>query len=97
MLHLNQQDLAIVKKIIQETLSEFEVFFFGSRVTGTNKTYSDLDIVIKSDKKINFKTMESIKDIFSLSDISIKVDILDWHSISDDFQKIILNNPTTTL
>jgi len=86
MIDLDHDSLKIVKKIIKQHLPNAEVKAFGSRVKGTAKAFSDLDLVIFSDKKIAIDKMNEIKFAFSDSNLPILVDIIDWNAISAEFQ-----------
>ena len=66
-----------------------EVRVFGSRYKWTAKDYSDLDLVIIGNKKLDKKVIYDIKEAFSESDLPIRVDVLDWYTISDEFKQII--------
>lgn len=63
---------------------------FGSRVGGTPKDYSDLDLALVGDAKLESAVLENLREAFEESDIPFRVDILDWHAISKEFQKVIL-------
>ncbi|MBN2689304.1 MAG: nucleotidyltransferase domain-containing protein [Gammaproteobacteria bacterium] len=89
MLDLDQSELDIVKNILAKHIPQYEVHAFGSRVTNNAKQFSDLDLVIITDKKLPWQKLEAIRDDFSASDLSIMVDIHDWQAISREFRKII--------
>lgn len=80
----------IVKDIISKYLPGVEIWVFGSRVTGNAKKFSDLDLVVITSKPIPLKLMTSINDAFSESELPIKVDLVDWSTISESFKTIIL-------
>lgn len=77
--------IAILKKFVPDC----EVRAFGSRVQGTHKKYSDLDLALISDKSIPIRTMALLKEAFSESDLPFKVDLVDWAMISEEFRKVI--------
>lgn len=89
MIDLNPEHLQIIKKILAEHVSKHEIWAFGSRVTGTAKKFSDLDLVVITDKPLPVLTMALLKESFSESDLPFKVDILDWSTISDNFKQLI--------
>ena len=72
--------VSIFKKYLSDSA---EIFLFGSRVNGTADNRSDLDVLIKGGKTIDLKTIALIRDEFESSDLEFKVDLLDFHSISD--------------
>ena len=86
---LSPQSVDIVKKILQEWVPGCEVRVFGSRVNGTAKKYSDLDLVIVDKEKIPTRKMNALREAFEDSDLPIRVDVLDWHAISADFRAVI--------
>jgi len=89
---LNPQDWCEVKRILGQYAAEYTVWVFGSRVTGTAKNYSDLDIVIVSDQHLTIEFMAMINDAFDESDLTIRVDVVDWAATSSSFRDIILKN-----
>lgn len=89
MIEILNKDLQIVNGILKEYLPGHEVRAFGSRVNGTSKSYSDLDLVVISNQKIDLKVMFRVEEAFEESELPFRVDLLDWNSISESFQKII--------
>lgn len=86
--------LGKVKNIIAKHLSGHKVFAFGSRVNGSAKKHSNLDLVIMSTEPIDEKIMAMLREEFEESTIPIKVDIVDWSAISEDFQSAIKGHLT---
>ena len=86
------QDLQTVQKILQENIPEFAVWAFGSRLSGNARKYSDLDIVILCDKSIETLRMADLREAFSESDLPMKVDIIEWSSLDEEFRSIIREN-----
>lgn len=89
MINLEPQYLDIVKCILAEHVPECEVRVFGSRVTGNATKYSDLDIALFCDTKLDWRKLETLRDKFSESDLPISIDVLDGNAISDSFKAII--------
>jgi predicted nucleotidyltransferase len=89
MIDLDAEQLEVVKRLLEEHVPDVEVRVFGSRVNSRSAPYSDLDLVLVGDSKIDIQTLESLKDAFSESDLSIQVDVIDWHAISPNFRKSI--------
>ena len=86
---INPYHLEIVNKILLEHVPNCEVRAFGSRATWTAKDYSDLDLAIVGDGPLQWRTLGELRDAFEESYLPIRVDVLDWHDISDNFRKII--------
>lgn len=79
----------IVKSILQKHVPHYTVWVFGSRAKFTAKPYSDLDLAIVSDKPLSLDTLAALTTAFSESDLPWKVDVLDWASTHEEFQKLI--------
>lgn len=89
MIDLDEKWLTEVLRILESRAPDCEVRAFGSRVTGVARRFSDLDLAVKGDEKLDWRRIESLKDAFSESDIPIIVDILDWWAIGEDFRAIV--------
>jgi hypothetical protein len=92
MLDIKKQDLEIIETILNQHFPDYNIWAFGSRVSGKAKKYSDIDLLLIGSKKISFNDIEKAKEDFMESDISIRVDLLDWNSIDENFRKIIQKN-----
>ena len=68
-----------------------QVYAFGSRIKGTARKNSDLDLVIKSEEPLKLEEFYDIKDAFSESDIPYRVDLSDWSLLSANFKKAVEN------
>lgn len=85
---------AVVKKEVLRHLKSLcpdaQILAFGSRVSGKSKKYSDLEICLKTrGNRIPFQTLEALDARFAESNIPLKIDIIDYHSVDEGFQKII--------
>ncbi len=82
-------ELAIVQDILHKHVPEFEVRAFGSRVKGTARRYSDLDLAIITATPLPFDLIGRLREDFSESDLPFRVDVLDWATTSDPFRRIV--------
>ncbi len=75
--------------IIWDILSHYPYSFlaFGSRVKGSHRTYSDLDLCYQAD--IPDAIIASLMDDFEQSDLPFKVDMVAWKRCSAEFQQMI--------
>lgn len=89
MIEITEEQHKIVLDILNRYLPNDEVRAFGSRYKGNVKKYSDLDLVIVGTCKIEIKLLFKIKETFEESTLPFRVDVLDWHRISSEFQQII--------
>ena len=81
-----------IKEVIYTQLPNCEIRVFGSRSKGTAKPYSDIDIALFTAEAIDEKIMGKIETAFENSDIPIRVEVLDWHRVTDSFRRIITEN-----
>ncbi|MYC31561.1 MAG: hypothetical protein F4X64_00090 [Chloroflexi bacterium] len=89
MIDLNPNHLATVERILDGHVPECEVRAFGSRATWTAKDYSDLDLAIVGSGPLDRRTLGRLKEAFEDSELPIRVDVLDWHSISESFREVV--------
>ena len=77
------------KKIIKDILSKYPYSFyaFGSRVKGSNKKLSDLDLCFFENIPWNIRS--HIDEDFEESDLPFTVDVVDWNMCDDSFKQII--------
>ncbi|MFA9488848.1 MULTISPECIES: nucleotidyltransferase family protein [unclassified Mannheimia] len=88
-LDITDKELEIVKSILNEFIPNYPVWAFGSRVKGTARQYSNLDLAIITETPLSFLERDNLKEAFSESDLVWKVDIVDWATTSEEFRKII--------
>ena len=92
MIDLSPEHLEIVKRLLKSRAGGREVWVYGSRVKGNARKYSDLDLVIKGNQRIQQNVLLGLKEAFEESDLPFCVDVLDWNRISDEFKKRIGEN-----
>ena len=90
MIDLAPHHLEKVRTILREHVPQCEVRAFGSRVNGRAKDYSDLDLAIIGSARLDGDALRHLKEAFEESDLPFRVDVLDWHATSPEFQKVIL-------
>ncbi len=90
MIDLNPKHFETVQHILAKHVPGCEIRAFGSRVKWTAEDYSDLDIVVISNQKSNMSQIRQLTEAFEESNLPIRVDVLDWHTISEEFKKIIV-------
>ncbi len=88
-LALDAHNWNIVRSILQSQLPHAEVWAFGSRARGTPKPYSDLDLALITAQPLSLSKMAQLHDAFDTSDLTIKVDLVDWASTVESFRDII--------
>lgn len=91
-LDIRPDHLKIVEEILEKHVPDREVWAFGSRVNGTAKETSDLDLAVIGENPLEFQTLGALRDAFSESNIPYKVDVVDWAKIEKTFRGIIQKN-----
>ena len=89
MLELSGEHLKDLKCVLKKHVPKCTIRLFGSRVNGNAKPYSDLDIAIISNDKLDLQILGDLKEELEESNIPFRIDIIDWHRISKSFQEII--------
>lgn len=89
MIELEESQLACIKGILAREAPKCEVRAFGSRVNGTARQFSDLDLVLVCREKLYWRRLEALRNAFSESDLPFMIDVLDWQAISESFRERI--------
>lgn len=88
-LQITEQQWQQLIAILQRHLAKYPVWAFGSRVNGTPKPYSDLDLAIISEQPLPLSLLAEVAEAFSESDLPWKVDLVDWATTSERFRQVI--------
>ncbi len=89
MIDIEGKYLAEIRRILNEQMPDCEVRVFGSRIEGNAGEFSDLDLVLVCDEKLDWRRIELLKDAFASSNLPMTIDVIDWNAISDEFRAII--------
>ncbi len=92
MIDLKKELLDKVKQILNDNVPQYKALMFGSRIYGTARKFSDIDIALIGPEKIEWREIENLKDVFAESDLPMIVDIVDFNSVSKSFKMIINKN-----
>ena len=85
MIDLLPEDLAAVQAILAEHVPDCEVWAYGSRTRGSSWKYSDLDLAVIGPSKLDPLRIYRLRDAFEESPLDFRVDVLDWHAVSESF------------
>lgn len=88
---ISQEDENFIFRTIQSYFPKAEIIIFGSRISGKCRKYSDIDICIKADSPLNLATWSKLEETFANSDLEWIVDLSDYHLLTDDFRKHVLD------
>lgn len=87
---LPREDMAILLGILRAHLPPAtSVWVFGSRATGAARRYSDLDLALANDEKLELGMLGGLREALSEFDLTIKVDIVDLRSVDPGFRQMI--------
>ena len=86
--NLRPEDRELVLALIAAFLPEATVCAFGSRVTGNAKPNSDLDLCVMDQLDEPF-AVDRLRAAFSESRLPMKVDIVEWERLDDEFRQVI--------
>lgn len=89
---LKPEYLQVVKALLSTHVPHNAVWAFGSRVGGQPKPHSDLDLVIIDPPEVSDSERAKLRLDFEESDLPMRVDVLLWSELDDNFRKIILRN-----
>ena len=67
-----------------------DLFCFGSQATGKENPKSDYDIGYFSDQSLSPTQRENLKEALENLDIPVKVDLIDFAQVTEDFKVIAL-------
>ena len=85
MIYIEPQHKDIIINILKKY--PYTVYAFGSRVKGTQRLLSDLDLCIK--ENISFRERAHLDADFEESNLPYRVDIVIWPQLKPGFQKNI--------
>lgn len=78
-----------IKEIVGKhlDLKKYKIFFFGSRVKGSNFPRADIDIGIEGADEIPVGMISDIKEDLDKLPTLYKFDVVDFRAVSDRFEK----------
>ncbi len=89
MIDVPANHLETIKAILAAHVPGREVRAFGSRVTGTAKPASDLDLAVMGEGRLDRRTKTLLREAFEESNLPFRVDVLDYNAISAEFRAIV--------
>jgi hypothetical protein len=69
-------------------LTEYRVFFFGSRVSGTASPRSDIDVGIDGPRAVPSELMSKIREEIENLPVLYRIDVVDFQRASSDFRAV---------
>ncbi len=87
-LQLSEKHRAMVEKLLARHLPGVEAWAYGSRVGGTAKPWSDLDLAVFAGRAQKNAVAE-LREAFEESDLPFRVDLFIWDEIPQTFRENI--------
>lgn len=78
--------------IITALMPEAKIYLFGSRARNTQSQWSDIDLALDAGKELNFRDLGEVKSLMEALNIPYKVDIVDFHRVSDSLKNEIMKD-----
>ncbi|MBI3019957.1 MAG: nucleotidyltransferase domain-containing protein [Parcubacteria group bacterium] len=83
---LKEQIKGIIGKHLN--LEKYRVFFFGSRVSGTPREGSDIDVGIEGEKPMPRGALSAIQEEIEELSTLYKIDVVDFSHVPEKFKKV---------
>ena len=87
------RDRKILFTLLSQYLPDTSVWAFGSRITGSAKPWSDLDLVVFTGKEQKCRLSE-LREAFEESNLSFRIQLLEWDYLPENFKANILASHT---
>lgn len=87
-LQLSEKHRTMVHALLARHLPDTEVWAYGSRVKGTAKPWSDLDLVVFAGSEQK-NAVADLREAFEESDLPFRIDLLVWDEIPETFRENI--------
>ena len=82
--------LQYILEQIKSHIPDSTVWAFGSRVKGSNRPASDLDLAVLCDKETAKKKLPKLNEVFIESDVPFKIQLLDFKRLPENMQENIV-------
>lgn len=92
MLDVTPEQLALIQAVLDEHLPGVTAWAFGSRVSGTAKPHSNLDLAVISEAPVPLWRLGLLEEAFAESDLPFRVDVIDWARTREAFRAVIRRN-----
>ncbi|HMQ77834.1 MAG TPA: nucleotidyltransferase domain-containing protein [Flavobacteriales bacterium] len=89
MLDLAPEHLRSLRIILSAHVPYAKAWAFGSRVKGTSRPFSDLDLALEGDSPIDPRTLALLRDDLVESDLPMTVDVIDLKTTNPGFRALV--------
>jgi predicted nucleotidyltransferase len=89
-MELQEQTKLKIINVIQALIPQADIYLFGSRATGQNRPYSDIDIALDAGHPLDRLDVGEVRDMLNASNMPYSFDIVDLQNIGVDFKNNII-------
>ena len=92
---LKDQEYAFLNENLVKRLKGrgLKVYVFGSRSTGINHPFSDVDILLEGDVNLDIESeIRCIKEFFEESNFPYKVDLVHYNNLAKSYRKTVVDS-----
>lgn len=75
----------ILQQLADALGNDVEVIAFGSRVKGTARQFSDLDVLLNAPTPLSYAALAEAEELLAESDLPFSVDLLDKQRVTAEF------------
>lgn len=86
---ISQIEHSIINDILKAYSSQYQFYYYGSRVKGTFNKTSDLDILIKGKQEMPLSDLVQIREKMDESKLPYIVNFTDYNAIDEKFYNLI--------
>ena len=87
-LDISPRDKEILFSLFAQYLPHTTVWAYGSRIKGSAKPWSDLDLVIFTAVEQKYQ-LSLLREALEESNLSFRAQVLEWENLPDNFKAII--------
>jgi predicted nucleotidyltransferase len=91
-IQMEEKWLGLIRQLVAVHVPDSEVRAFGSRVTGTPRKWSDLDLLVLPPDTSSRRGIDELVEALRESDIPYRVDVVDGRFIDEEFREAILQS-----
>lgn len=86
MLELDPDHLQEISAVLTTLAPDCEVWVFGSRARHTSRRHSDLDLALRGENPLPWRTLAALRESFQASSLPYRVDVVDWHALPESLR-----------
>jgi predicted nucleotidyltransferase len=83
-----QKIIAIIAALVPEA----SIYLYGSRARGKHSQWSDIDVALDAGQELERLRVGELNDIMAALNIPYKVDVVDFHAVSEQMRNEILRD-----